>query len=145
MLYGTDRRQLREIIFKAWRKQATGEPLEGVEPLIVAVARRHPEYHAVLDNEDRHADRDYDPASDEHNPFLHLAFHMAIEEQLAVNQPPGVREHYQRLCLLLGDEHAAQHKIMACLSEMLWQAGHHGTPLDENVYLDCLQQAAQKA
>jgi hypothetical protein len=143
MLYGNDRRQLREVMFKAWRKQAHGEPLEGIEQLIVAVARRHPEYHAILENEDANADRDYNPDSGEHNPFLHLAFHMAIEEQLAVNQPPGLRDHYQRLCIRQGDEHEAQHRVMECLAEMIWQAGRGGTAPDPKIYLDCLEKTAE--
>ena len=143
MLYGTDRRQLRDVMFKAWHKQACGEPLEGVEQLIVTVAQRHPEYHTILENRDANADRDYDPASGGHNPFLHLAFHMAIEEQLAVNQPPGLRDHYQRLCLLHGDDHEAQHRVMECLAEMVWQAGHHGTAPDPRIYMECLDKISR--
>jgi len=143
MLYGTDRRQLREVMFRAWRKQVRGEPLEGIEQLIVAVARRHPEYHALLENEEPNADRDFVPESGEHNPFLHLAFHMALEEQLAVNQPPGLRDHYQRLCLRYGNEHEAQHRVMDCLAEMLWQAGRNGTDPDPLIYTDCLEKVSR--
>jgi hypothetical protein len=145
MLFGNDRRQLRQFFFSAWRKHRHDESLEGAERLVVAVALRHPEYHALLDNPDASADRDWLPELGESNPFLHMAMHIAIEEQLGVDRPPGIRAHYATLCRNAGDDHAAQHQVMECLAETLWQAGRHGQPPDERAYLDCLQRAAASA
>jgi len=141
MLYGQDRRELRQVFFRAWRKHRTGEPLEGAERLIVAVALRHPEYHDLLGQPEPGADRDWLPELGETNPFLHLSMHIAIEEQLAIDQPRGVRLQYARLCRQFGDEHAAQHRMMECLGEMLWRAGRAGVQPDMQVYLDCLDLA----
>lgn len=140
MLYGQDRRELRQVYFRAWHRHITGETLEGVEPLIVTVALRHPEYHALLASPDASEDRDWLPELGESNPFLHLGMHIAIEEQLAINQPPGIRLHYARLCRQHGDEHAAQHRMMECLGEMLWRAGRDAVPPDTRIYLNCLEQ-----
>ena len=137
MLYGTDRRTLREVFFRAWRKQREGTPLEGIEALIVAVAARHPEYHALLDDPDTGAERDWLPELGESNPFLHMAMHLAIEEQLSIDQPTGIRLHYAALARF-GDEHEAQHRMMECLGEMLWHAGRAGTAPDPQRYLACL-------
>ena len=137
MLYGTDRRTLREVFFRAWRKQREGTPLEGIETLIVAVAARHPEYHALLDDPDTGAERDWLPELGESNPFLHMAMHLAIEEQLSIDQPAGIRLHYAALARF-GDEHEAQHRMMECLGEMLWHAGRAGTAPDPQLYLACL-------
>jgi hypothetical protein len=145
MLYGTDRRTLREVFFRAWRKQCDGRPLEGVETLIVAVAARHPEYHALLDSPEAGTERDWLPELGESNPFLHMAMHLAIEEQLAIDRPVGIRELYLALCRASGDEHVAQHQIMECLAEMLWRAGRDGQPPDENAYVACLRRAAGQA
>lgn len=141
MLYGQDRRELRQVFFRAWRKHITGEPLEGAERLIVTATLRHPEYHVLLDQPDAGADRDWLPELGETNPFLHLGMHIAIEEQLAIDQPSGIRTRYARLCREFGDEHAAQHRMMDCLGEMLWRAGRAGAPPDMLVYLDCLGHA----
>jgi hypothetical protein len=138
MLYGQDRRALRQVYFRAWRKHSTGEPLEGAEQLIVTVALRHPEYHALLARPEAGEDRDWLPELGEANPFLHLGLHIAIEEQLAIDQPPGIRLQYARLCRQYGDEHAAQHWMMECLGEMMWQAGRENRPPDMQAYLDCL-------
>jgi len=144
MLFGTDRRQMRAVFFSAWRKHRRQEALEGIEPLIVAVALRHAEYHALLDAPEAGTDKDWSPETGETNPFLHMAMHIAIEEQLAVDRPAGVRAHYAALCKRLGDEHAAQHEVMECLGEMLWLAGRQGQPPDERAYLECLERAGGK-
>ena len=111
----------------------------GVEKLIVDIALQHPEYHSLLSNPERFAERDYAPELGDTNPFLHLAMHVAIMEQLAIDQPRGIVARYQRLLQRLSDEHDAQHHIMECLGEMLWRAGRDKTAPDEKVYLECLE------
>lgn len=142
MLFGNDRSRLRAVFFSAWRKHGAGEPLEGAERLVVAVALRHPEYHGLLETPDTAGGRDWLPESGESNPFLHMAMHIAIEEQLAVDRPAGIRAAYAGLCRQTGDEHAAQHLAMECLGESLWQASRQGQPPDEMAYLQCLQKRA---
>lgn len=140
-MYGQDRAQLREIFFRAWRHYRAQLPLEGIEKIIVEVALRHPEYHGALDNPDRYQDRDYLPESGITNPFLHLGMHIAIEEQLATDRPIGVRAHYQQLVQKTGDVHAAQHAMLECLGEMMWQAQRSGTTPNDADYLACLSRA----
>lgn len=140
MLLGRDRHQTRAVFFRAWRRHRENLPLEGVEPLIVTVALRHPEYHPLLDDPARAEDQDYLPETA--NPFLHLGMHIAVEEQLALDQPRGIRAHYQRLRARMADEHAVQHHIMECLGEWLWRAGREGAPAGETVYLDCIARLA---
>lgn len=144
-MYTTDRAELREFFFRAWRKHRTGQPLEGVEQLIVNVALRHPEYHGALEAPERQADRDYLPALGEPNPFMHMSLHIAVAEQLTIDQPPGVRECFQQLRARLLDPHLAEHAMMECLSETLWQAQQSGRPLDQEAYLDCARRRALRS
>ncbi len=137
-MYGQDRGELREIFFRAWEDHRQGRALEGIAQLIVRIAAQHPEYHPLLEHPERYRDRDYLPEAGEGNPFLHLGMHIAIEEQLSIDQPRGIRFHYQRLVQQAGDEHAAQHIVMECLGEMIWQAQRNGTAPDESLYLNCL-------
>jgi Domain of unknown function (DUF1841) len=46
------------------------------------------------------------------------------------------------LCLRHGNEHEAQHRIMECLAEKIWQAGRNGTAPDPSIYLVCLKKAS---
>jgi len=133
-----DRNQMRAVFFRAWKRNRNGFPLEGIEQLIVAVAQRHPEYHAILDNAEDHGDRDYLPDLGQTNPFLHMSMHIAIAEQLSIDQPRGVRAHYQAILAHTGADHDAEHRMMECLGELLWQAGRAGSAPDQAVYLDCL-------
>lgn len=137
-MFTHDRKNLREVFFHAWQRYRNGLPLEGVEQLIVAVAQRHPEYQPILDDSERFADRDYSPELGETNPFLHMSMHIAIAEQLSIDQPRGVRAHFRTILAQTGDEHETEHRMMECMGEMLWQAGRAGTAPDEKVYLDCL-------
>lgn len=142
MFAADNREALRAVFFRAWQRHRQGQPLEGIERLVVDVALRHPEYHTMLADPDGYRDRDYLPELGETNPFLHMAMHISIEEQLALDQPAGVRAHYQRLLQRLPDEHAVQHQMMECLGEMLWQAARHAGAPQESVYLDCLARLA---
>jgi hypothetical protein len=92
----------------------------------------------VLEDPDRHLDRDYRPETGAVNPFLHLSLHLAVAEQLAIDQPPGIRAQFERIALAKGDEHAALHAVLECLGEVVWHAQRHGTPPDATIYLECL-------
>lgn len=139
MYAGQDRGETREVFFRAWRAHREGRPLEGVEQLVVQVLLQHPEYHSVLEQSDTTRERDYFPETGETNPFLHLGMHIAIEEQLSIDQPQGIRGYYRRMLMRLPDEHAAQHQMMECLGEMLWQASRQSAAPQESVFLDCLR------
>ena len=73
-----------------------------------------------------------------------MGMHIAIEEQLSIDQPRGIRQQYEQLMLRLADPHEAQHVIMECLGEMLWQAQRQQTAPDEHLYLECLQKFNKK-
>ena len=134
-----------------WRTEAEALRLLGGErvlcvtgsgarpPTRVQVLLRHPEYHPVLEQSEAARERDYFPEAGETNPFLHLGMHIAIEEQLSIDQPPGIRGLYQKLLSRYPDEHAVQHHMMECLGEMLWQASRQKTAPQETVYFDCLR------
>ena len=141
-MYGQDRARLREVFFQAWERHCQGQALEGVERLIVAVAWRHPEYRAILEQPARYRDSDYQPGEEE-NPFLHMAMHIALEEQLGLDRPAGLRDSYRRLVIRAGDEHRAQHLAIDCLREVLWQAQQTHSAPDEQALLACLQRMGE--
>ncbi len=139
MFTANDRTRTREVFFQAWRRHRENVPLEGIERLVVAVVLKHPEYQPLLEHPEAHHDRDYFPETGETNPFLHLGMHIAIEEQLSIDQPKGVLACYRDLLRFVPDEHEVQHRMMACLGEMLRQAHRDQSPPDQAVYLGCLR------
>ena len=137
-MFTPSRDQARQFLIDAWAKYRAAAPLSDLEALTVDIALKHPEYHAVLDHPDRYADRDYPPEAGQTNPFLHLGLHLAVAEQLSIDQPPGIRAHFERLTARHGDEHKALHAIIDCLAETIWQAQRSRMPPDGAAYLDCL-------
>jgi len=138
-MYAPSRDQARRFLGESWKKFGAGQPLSALERLAAELVSMHPEYHALLDDAERHLDRDYAPEAGATNPFLHLSLHLAAAEQLAIDQPPGIRAHYERLRAARGDEHAALHAIVECLGEVIWQSQRTGTPPDAALYLACLE------
>jgi hypothetical protein len=134
-MFDPTRDQARDLFFGAWRKYRAGEPLAGMESLALAVILLHPEYHAIVEVPARYRDRDY---VDEANPFLHMSLHVALEEQLSIDQPPGIGERFGALVARRGDRHGALHEAIECLAEMLWRAQRDGAAPDAAAYLECL-------
>ena len=139
-MFSPTRDQVRDTFFEAWRKYRAGEPLVGIETVAVDVVLAHPEYHAVLDEPGRHRERAYSEA----NPFLHMSLHMALEEQLSIDQPPGIAARFEALLRRSGDRHEALHEAIECLAETIWRSQRDHAPPDGAAYLDCLARRARK-
>jgi hypothetical protein len=138
-MFNPSRDEAREMFFGAWRKYREGLPLAGIESLALDVILQHPEYHAVLEAPQRFRERDY---TGENNPFLHLSLHLALEEQLSIDQPPGIRSRWQALARRAGDRHEALHHAIECLAQTLWRAQREATAPDAAAYLSCLERRA---
>ena len=136
-MFNPTRDQSRQFLFDVWEKQRSGAALTPLESLALSVLIEHPEYHRVLEDRERYLDRDWKPEGGDTNPFLHIAMHLAIEEQLTLDPPPGIRAAVQALTGTLG-EHGARHEVMECLAEVIWQAQRNAAPFDNAAYLDCL-------
>lgn len=143
-MFNPSREQVRQFFFDLWARYRAGQPLAGAQQPALEIVLAHPEYHALLDAPDRHRDRDYPPEAGQINPFLHLSMHLALAEQLAIDQPPGIAERYRRLLAHHGDAMHAQHVAIDCLGEVVWRAQHDGGSFDAARYLECLDQACGK-
>lgn len=140
-MFAPSRDQARQFFFDTWRKYRSGSPLAGLETVAIEVILLHPEYHAVLDAPERSAQRDYAPETGQTNPFLHLSLHLAIAEQLSIDQPPGIRAAFDALLARAGDRHEALHAALECLGETVWRAQRDGAAPDAQAYLECLKRA----
>jgi len=137
-MFTPSRDEARRFLIDTWTKARAGEPQSDLERIATRLIALHPEYHPVLEDPDKFALRDFAPESGDVNPFLHLSLHLAVAEQLAIDQPPGIRAQFERIRDTHGDEHAALHAVLECLGEVLWASQRHGTPPDAQLYLDCL-------
>jgi len=142
MMFSGDRGELRRVFFECWRLKRDGKPLDGLQQIIAGVIEQHPEYHRLLENRDD-LDRDFNTRQGEDNPFLHLSMHIALIEQISTDRPPGVRDCHRKLSRSLGSAHEAEHRMMQCLSEALWQAQRNKAMPDESAYLACLKRLSE--
>ncbi len=140
-MFNPSRDQVRSFFIEAWHKQLQGLPMSQMEFMATDIIRLHPEYHALLGDAGTDITellaREWTPEQGEANPFLHLSLHLAIEEQLSIDQPPGIRDIFNSLQKRHGERHAALHDILECLGETIWRSQREHSAPDSAAYLDC--------
>ena len=138
-LFNPSRDEVRDFFFEAWAKFNTQAPLTPLEKIAIEVVLLHLEYHVVLNQPGKYKSQAYYPEMGETNPFLHMSLHLSILEQVQINQPIGIAGLYQQLLNKHQDAMLAQHDLMDCLAETIWQAQRNHTQPDAMAYLACMQ------
>lgn len=141
-MFNPSREQVRQFFTEAWEKRRSGGVLTPLETMAVDLIELHPEYHADLQAPDSVA-ADFSVEQGRTNPFLHLSMHLAINEQLSIDQPPGIKAAFQGL-LATHDAHDAAHIVMDALGEVVWEAQRLGKPLDSDRYLELIRRHATR-
>ena len=137
MIFGQDRNELRQMYFNAWRKSRLGDLLSPLEAQIATVIEDHPEYQAMMNDEQ--LDQSFTPEGGETNPFLHMGLHLAVREQISTDRPPGIAALFNAILVKTGESHATEHKVIDCLAETLWEAQSSNAMPDEEAYLERLR------
>ena len=140
-MFNPSRDQVRSFFIETWRKHRAKEVLTPMETIAADIITHHPEYHAVIEDPEA-IDRDFPPESGQINPFLHLSLHLAIEEQLSIDQPPGIRVAFEAACARRGERHDAMHDALECLGETLFNAQRNGGAPDGAAYVAALRKRA---
>jgi hypothetical protein len=138
-LFNPTREEVRRFFCDTWKKKTDGHILDPIQTLASDWMLDHPEYHGLLIDPESALAQDYTPERGETNPFLHLSMHLSISEQISINQPLGIKEIADKLSQKLGSIHEAQHVIMECLGQVMWEAQRESVPLNPEKYLEALQ------
>ncbi len=133
-----NRDEIRQTYLDVWQKMQQGAPLEPMQALIADVIQMHGEYHAWLQQGEDLQQAEFTPESGQSNPFLHMGMHIALREQTGTDRPPGITNIHRALSQKLGP-HEAEHAMMECLGQALWQAQRNQQMPDESAYLECLK------
>jgi hypothetical protein len=136
VIFGQDRQKLRQMYQDAWRKRIQEVVLTPLEAQIAQVVEDHPEYQEVVAGNLTH---EYTVEAGATNPFLHMGLHLGIREQVATRRPAGIEAIHADLAVRMGDAHAAEHRMMDCLAETLWEAQSRNQAPDEAAYLERLR------
>lgn len=142
-MFNPSKDEVRQFFCQAWQKFQARQPLTALESLAADWIVEHPEYHAELNDLDAALGRDYSVEQGRSNPFLHLSMHLSIEEQVSIDQPPGIRQAFAQLAQRLDSRHEAMHQVMECLGEALWRAQRDQMPIDAQAYIDSVVQRSR--
>lgn len=129
----------RLLFFAAWAKYKNHDELSDMEHNALKVILLHPEHHYMFEEPDKYLHREYPSSEPKDNPFLHMSLHLVIEEQLVIDQPPGIREQFEQILAKFKSRHETLHVILDCLAEVMWWSQRSETPPDGDVYLECLK------
>lgn len=134
-MFNNDRSHLRKTLINAWQHRFDTS-LDFLQQKIIALIQMHLEYHEYFS--EKYIDHDYLPEYGQTNPFLHIALHLSLEEQIDTNRPAGIQALYKQL-LQKHPTHQTQHLMMDVLAECLWEAQKNNVLPDEKKYLDLLE------
>jgi len=141
-MFTPSQHDVRRFFCDTHRKRRQGLPLTPMETVAADWIGEHPEYHAELDDVEAALAAVYDVEAGRTNPFLHLSMHLSISEQVSIDQPRGIKQAYALLAAKRGSAHEAQHEVMECLGEMMWESQRSGLPPDGHKYIDCIRRRA---
>ena len=143
-MFAPSQNDVRRFFCDAFAKRRDGRPMTAMEVLAADWIAQHPEYDADLADVDAALAAVFDVEAGRTNPFLHLSMHLSISEQVAIDQPRGIKQAYELLAARLGSTHEAQHEVMECLGEMMWTSQRSGLPPDGEKYIDCVRRRATR-
>ena len=140
-MFNPSREQVRNFFCESWRKHRERLILEGAEATAADLIAEHPEYHALLESPEAAIEQEFTPEGGQMNPFLHLSLHLAIAEQISIDQPHGIKAAYFALRQKM-EVHDAEHALMECLGETIWRSQREGQPMDGEAYIESVRRKA---
>ena len=139
-MFSQDRQKQRKFLANSWQKYTSNKPLEPLEKQLVSIIEIHTEYQDLIGN----IKSEYSPEQDEVNPFLHINLHLALRDQLTLNQPKGIKVVHQKLISNYKDSHKVEHLMMECIEEMIYISQKNNTSMDQESYLECITSLVTK-
>jgi hypothetical protein len=143
-MFQPSQNDVRRFFCGVYSREQARLPLEPMQAIAARWVAEHPEYHADLADEAAALAAVYTVEDGRTNPFLHLSMHLSIEEQVAIDQPTGIRQAVDLLAARRNSLHQAHHEVMDCLGEMIWASQRSGLPPDGELYLQAVRQRATR-
>jgi hypothetical protein len=143
-MFQPSQNDVRRFFCGAYARGRQRLPLEPLQAMALRWIEQHPEYHDALADESAALAAVYTVEVGRTNPFLHLSMHLSIDEQVAIDQPTGIRQAVELLAARCGSLHEAQHVVMECLGEMVWASQRSGRPPDGQAYLEAVRRRATR-
>ena len=136
----------REHLHQIWRQAKDGgsDDVSDEERVYARVMLEHEEeYGDHFELTDAILDDEYVPEA-ETNPFLHVIFHVIVENQLAARDPLEVYQFYHAMRKKKTSRHETIHLIARILTHFLFDTLKHHVPFDRTGYIRLLKQLKGK-
>jgi hypothetical protein len=143
-MFNPSQQDSRRFFCEIYRKTLAREVLTPLESMTSHWIIQHPEYEKDLANLEAALEADYSVEQGKTNPFLHLAMHLGVTEQISIDQPAGIRALFNELAQREQSEHEAQHLIMECLALKMWEMQRHNKPFDSEGYIAAIETKLQQ-
>ena len=143
-MFQPSQHDVRRFFCQTAARQRGGLLLEPMQDIAARWIAEHPEYAGDLADEAAALAAVYTVEEGRTNPFLHLSMHLSIDEQMAIDQPAGIRQAVELLAARRGSMHTAQHEVMECLGEMIWASQRSGLPPDGLAYLEAVRRRSTR-
>jgi len=137
----TMKKLTREHTHEIWQIAKSGELdiLTGEDRRYAEAMLEHKdEYFNEFEMADLTYDYQYDPDTEE-NPFLHITFHVVVENQLADKDPIEVLQFYNSMRKKKYPHHDTIHLIGAILAPFVFGTLQNKTPADMKKYRSILK------
>jgi len=135
-VFTSDRSKQRQYLKQAWGKYTKQEQLEPLELQLAKIVEKHPEYQNLINN----LNSEYFPEQGSVNPFLHINLHLTLQDQLAMDQPKGIRGIHNKLLVKIKDEHEVEHLMMEHIAKMIFNAQKNKAAFDLDGYINVLKE-----
>jgi len=127
-----------------WEMTMSGVELEEEDAVFAEILKQHPEYFDIWERATT-LPPDEEVLRDGTNPFVHIAIHQTIENQIANHDPAQTAEALAALIQAGYTRHEAIHAIGAILTPELFEILRDNRPFDEAAYIEALRNLAQTA
>lgn len=124
-----------------WELVKAGGELDEEDARLAEVLEQHPDYYDVW--EAAQSMEKEEVTRDGVNPFLHVAIHQVVENQLAENDPPQTAGTLAALRRAGYDRHDAIHMIGRVVSDEIFEILKEERPFDEAAYVAALEDLAR--
>ena len=91
-MFQPSQHDVRRFFCEVLAKQRAGQVLTPIETLAAGWVDEHPEYHGDLSDVDAALAAVYEVQEGRTNPFLHLAVHLTISEQVSIRSEEHTSE-----------------------------------------------------
>jgi hypothetical protein len=144
--FGDFRALSREHIHAIWQKAKENdldELSEDEQRLAKILLEHKDEFFHHLEFTDAVSDYDYEPGV-ESNPFLHIAIHEVIENQLSAREPVEAYQFYNAMLKKKLSHHDTIHLLGRIFIPFLFDVLKYGKEFDEQRYVSLLKKYKNK-